>query len=63
MHDLFDALSLTADRDFELGDVTDGRCEADPDRLAQAIHNLARNAVEHTPEGGLVRLSARPTAG
>jgi two-component system, OmpR family, sensor kinase len=58
VHDLFDALSLTADRDFELGDVTDVTLEADPDRLAQVIHNLAQNAVAHTPEGGLVRLSA-----
>jgi two-component system, OmpR family, sensor kinase len=58
VHDVFDALSLTADRDFELGPVSDLTIEADPDRLAQVIHNLAQNAVAHTPEGGLVRLSA-----
>jgi heavy metal sensor kinase len=58
VHDVFNALSLTADRDFELGPVSDVRIEADPDRLAQVIHNLAQNAVAHTPEGGLVRLSA-----
>jgi two-component system OmpR family sensor kinase len=58
VHDLFNALSLTADRDFELGHVSDVTIEADPDRLAQVIHNLAQNAVAHTPEGGLVRLSA-----
>jgi signal transduction histidine kinase len=30
---------------------------ADPDRLAQALRNLARNAIEHTAaETGLVRL-------
>ena len=30
---------------------------ADPDRLAQALRNLARNAIEHTTEpDGLVRL-------
>ncbi|HEY7633130.1 MAG TPA: ATP-binding protein [Thermoleophilaceae bacterium] len=58
VHDVFDAVSLTADRDFELGAVSDVTIEADPDRLAQVIHNLAQNAVAHTPEGGLVRLSA-----
>jgi two-component system, OmpR family, sensor kinase len=58
VHDVFDALSLTADRDFELGAVSDVTLQADPDRLAQVIHNLAQNAVAHTPDGGLVRLSA-----
>ncbi len=58
VHDVFNALSLTADRDFELGPVSDVTIDADPDRLAQVIHNLAQNAVAHTPAGGLVRLSA-----
>src|SRR5262249_51569138 len=58
VHDVFAAVSLTADRGFELGEVSDVKIEADPDRLAQVIHNLAQNAVAHTPEGGLVRLSA-----
>jgi signal transduction histidine kinase len=30
--------------------VTPGRIEADPDRLAQVVLNLVRNAHEHTPE-------------
>ncbi len=55
--DLWDGMSLTADRRFELGTVADGSLEADPDRLAQALRNLARNAIEHTDEhSGLVRL-------
>ncbi len=55
--DLWDGLSLTADRRFELGDVPPGSLRADPDRLAQALRNLAGNAVSHTEEGsGLVRL-------
>jgi two-component system OmpR family sensor kinase len=58
VHDVFDALSLTADRRFELGSVSDVTIQADPDRLAQVIHNLGQNAVVHTPPGGLVRLSA-----
>jgi signal transduction histidine kinase len=61
--ELWDGVSLTADRRFELGPVPDGRLRADPDRLAQGVRNLARNAIEHTEPGtGLVRLEvqARP---
>ncbi len=55
--ELWDGLSLTAERRFELGAIPDGTVTADPDRLAQALRNLARNAIEHTEsESGLVRL-------
>jgi two-component system, OmpR family, sensor kinase len=55
--ELFDALTLAADRRFELGDVPDGMLRADEDRVAQVVRNLARNAVEHTGPDGLVRLT------
>lgn len=60
--ELFDSLTLTADRRFELGDVPDGVLRADEDRVAQVVRNLARNAVEHTGPDGLVRLcvTAKP---
>ena len=59
LSDLWDGLSLTADRRFEVGEIPDGTLNADPDRLAQALRNLGRNAIEHTDEGhGLVRLEA-----
>jgi signal transduction histidine kinase len=62
--DLWDGVSLTAERRFELGPVPDGSLHTDPDRLAQALHNLARNAVEHTaPGNGLVRLEVARVAG
>jgi signal transduction histidine kinase len=62
--ELWDGLSLTADRRFELGLVPDGTLDADPDRLAQALRNLARNAIEHTDDGtGLVRLEVEQLAG
>ena len=61
--DLWDGMSLTAERRFELGTIVDGTLAADPDRLAQALRNLARNAIEHTGEhDGLVRLDVRPVA-
>lgn len=59
--ELWDGLSLTADRRFELGDVPEGHLHADPDRLAQALRDLASNSIEHTAETtGLVRLEVEP---
>ena len=59
--ELWDGLSLTADRRFELGDVPEGYLYADPDRLAQALRDLASNSIDHTAEKtGLVRLEVEP---
>jgi two-component system, OmpR family, sensor kinase len=57
VQELWDGVSLTAERRFELGRIPRGSLIADPDRLAQALRNLARNAIEHTTApDGLVRL-------
>jgi two-component system, OmpR family, sensor kinase len=61
--ELLEGVAATADRRFALGRVDDVHLAADPDRLAQALRNLLRNAIEHTESGGLVRLEARQAAG
>ena len=51
------------DRRFQLSAIPNAVLTADPDRLAQALRNLIRNAIEHTrAPDGLVRLevTARP---
>jgi two-component system OmpR family sensor kinase len=53
---LLEAQRATADRDFRHEARVRGILMADPDRMAQAIRNLLRNATEHTREGGLVLL-------
>jgi two-component system, OmpR family, sensor kinase len=63
--ELWDGLSLTADRRFVIGSLPEINLRADPDRLAQALRNLGRNAIEHTREpDGLVQIdvSLRPAA-
>ncbi|HWF35231.1 MAG TPA: HAMP domain-containing sensor histidine kinase, partial [Solirubrobacteraceae bacterium] len=64
VEELFDGITLTAERRFELGPVPSGTLRADPDRLAQAVRNLARNAIEHTAApDGLVRVELGPVLG
>jgi len=62
--ELWDGVSLLADRRFELGSVPPGTLRADPDRLAQALRNLVANAIEHTAtDTGLVRMGVEQPAG
>ncbi|MGZ4351429.1 MAG: sensor histidine kinase [Solirubrobacteraceae bacterium] len=52
------------ERNFELAPIPDAMLTADPDRLAQALRNLIRNAVEHTTApDGLVRLEVTQRPG
>ena len=62
--ELWDGMSLLANRRFELGSVPAGMLRADPDRLAQALRNLVGNAIDHTAaEHGLVRLRVQALPG
>jgi signal transduction histidine kinase len=64
VEDLWSAIEVTGTRRFELGDVPEGKLSADPDRLAQSLRNLIRNAIEHTAEpDGLVRLEVEARRG
>jgi two-component system, OmpR family, sensor kinase len=64
VRELWDGVSLLAERRFELGSVPPGTLRADPDRLAQALRNLVANAIEHTATGsGLVRMGVEQLGG
>jgi two-component system, OmpR family, sensor kinase len=49
----------TTDRRLTVDAHTPGILNADRDRLAQALRNLLRNAVEQTPPGGRIELGTR----
>jgi two-component system OmpR family sensor kinase len=62
--ELWDGMSLLAERRFELAPVAAGTLRADPDRLAQALRNLVGNAIEHTAaQRGIVRMRVEVVAG
>lgn len=46
------------ERDWRLDGCADATIAADPDRLTQAVLNLARNAVEHTAPGDEIGLGS-----
>jgi signal transduction histidine kinase len=68
---LFDRVASRHERELRARGVTltrdvdprAARLVGDPDRLEQALQNLAANALRHTPEGGTIALSATPTDG
>jgi two-component system OmpR family sensor kinase len=61
--ELIDGARPTAARRFELGPIPVGVVDADPDRLAQALRNLIRNAIEYSSDGGIVRLTGSSSNG
>jgi signal transduction histidine kinase len=68
---LFQRVAARHERDLQARDIRlvqrvepdAGTLVGDPDRLEQAIQNLAANALRHTPEGGTMTLSAERAGG
>jgi two-component system, OmpR family, sensor kinase len=50
VNELWSTTTVGINRRFALGPVPDGRVDADPDRLAQALRNLLDNAIAHTAD-------------
>lgn len=64
LNDLWSTVRVADERRFELGAIPPATLIADPDRLAQALRNLIRNAIQHTREpDGLVRLEVESRPG
>jgi two-component system, OmpR family, sensor kinase len=64
IEDLWTGMTTGVQRRFELSEIPQHTLMVDPDRLAQALRNLIRNAIEHTaPPSGLVRLEVDRLSG
>ena len=63
LEELIDSTEPTTDRRLAISARVPGILNADRDRLAQALRNLLRNAIEHTEAEGRVELGAREVAG
>jgi signal transduction histidine kinase len=59
LRDIYDSARPTVERELALRAEVPGILNADRDRLAQALRNLLRNAVEHTGAGGHIEFGAR----
>ena len=57
-HDLFSKARQLGPRDWGLDEIAVGLIHADPQRLTQAVMNLADNAVRHTNESDRISLGS-----
>jgi signal transduction histidine kinase len=61
--DVWEGMTLIAERNFELGELPRGTLHADPSLLARALNNLVTNAIKQTttPDGRVrLRLESGP---
>jgi signal transduction histidine kinase len=58
MEDLRRDLPLLGERDYRVSGPARGTLEADPERLAQVLRNLARNAISVTDSSGVISVEA-----
>ena len=63
MEDLRRDLPLLGERDYRVNGPSSGVLEADPERLAQVLRNLARNAISVTQPGDAISIDAIPHDG
>lgn len=57
--DVFVKARTLAERDWQLAQVAEGTVLLDPQRVTQAMVQLAQNAVQHTAPGAPVRIGSR----
>ncbi|MFD9906813.1 ATP-binding protein [Streptomyces sp. NPDC059063] len=60
--DVFVKARALGDRRWELAEVADREAVLDPQRITQAMVQLAQNAVQHTTPGRRIRIGSRDTA-
>lgn len=57
--DVYMKVRALDDRRWELAEVAEGPALLDPQRITQAMLQLAQNAVDHTPPDGVIRIGSR----
>ncbi|MFC8371239.1 ATP-binding protein [Streptomyces sp. CB02400] len=57
--DVYVKARTLGERDWQLTDIADREAELDPQRITQAMVQLAQNAVQHTTTGQTIRIGSR----
>ena len=60
---MFVKVRTLGDREWQLDGVADLEVRLDPQRMTQAMVQLAQNAVQHTVPGQRIRIGSRAEAG